>query len=58
MVEIVLPENLGEDIFGQNVLDQHLAHIGIGNARIDCFLGMFQKVLPCLAKFCVVPKRR
>ena len=30
----------GKNIFGKDVLDQHLAHIRFGQARVDRFLGM------------------
>ena len=32
LVEVAVVEDLGEDFLGQDVLDQHLAHIGVGRA--------------------------
>ena len=34
-VEVVLAEDLGEDLLGQDVLDQHLAHVGRCDVGID-----------------------
>ena len=39
-VEITVAEDTGEDVLGQDVLDQHLAHVSVGNAGVDGF--------PCL----------
>ena len=41
----------GENIFGQNVLDQHLAHVGFGEAGIDRLLGVLEKLLGGLSEF-------
>ena len=41
----------GEPIFGQNVLDQHLAHVGFGETGIDWLLGVLEKLLGGFAKF-------
>ena len=35
----------GENILGKDVLDQHLAHVGFGEARIDRLLGVLEKFL-------------
>ena len=43
MVEVVLAEHLREDVVGQDVLDQHLPHIGLGEIRVDRFVSVLQK---------------
>ena len=41
----------GENVFSKDVLDQHFAHVGFGQARIDCFLSMLEKLFCRLSKF-------
>ena len=41
----------GEDIFGQDVLDQHLAHVGFREAWIDRLLSVLEKFLGGLSEF-------
>ena len=43
-VEVAVVEDLGENLFGQDVLDQHLAHVGIGEAGVDGLLRMLQEL--------------
>jgi hypothetical protein len=35
----------GENIFGKDVLDQHLAYVRFGEARIDRLLSLLEKLL-------------
>lgn len=42
-MEIALVENLGENVFRQNMLDQHLAHVGGGDGGVDRLLRVLQK---------------
>ena len=46
LVKVAVVEDLGEDFFGQDVLDQHLAHVGLGQAGVDGLLRMGQELLP------------
>lgn len=34
-VEVAVVEDMGEDLLGQHVLDRHLAHVGLGQRRVD-----------------------
>ncbi|MNC86701.1 hypothetical protein D3C83_23750 [compost metagenome] len=49
-VEVVLAEYLGKYFLGQNVLDQHLAHIGGGDTRVDRLVRMLEEAFRLLAK--------
>ncbi len=50
LVEVAVVEHLGEDFLGQDVLDQHLAHVGFGEAGVDGFLRVCQEFLLGLAE--------
>jgi len=43
LVKVAVVEHLGEDFFGQDVLDQHLAHVGIGQRGVDGFLRVHEE---------------
>ena len=49
-VEIILVEDVGEDFLSQDVLDQHLPHIGFRQHGIDGLLGMLQECRRRLAE--------
>ena len=50
LVKVAVVKHLGENFFGEDVLDQHFAHIGIGEARVDGFLRVGQEFLFGLAE--------
>jgi hypothetical protein len=41
----------GENVFGKDVLDQHLAHIGFREARVNRFLSVLEKFFRRLPEF-------
>ena len=43
-VEIALVENVGEDLLGQDVLDQHLAHVGLAERGLIVSLACFRNL--------------
>ena len=45
LVEVAVVKHLGEDFFGQDVLDQHLAHIGVAQRGVDGLLRMQQELV-------------
>ena len=47
-------KHLAEDFLSQDVLYQHLAHIGIGQARVDGLLRMHQELGRCGAELLIV----
>ena len=52
--KFAIVENLREDFFGQNVLDQHFAHVGGGDVRVDRVLRVLEEAQRVLAKVIVV----
>ena len=50
LVEVAVVKHLGENLFGEDVLDKHLAHIGIGEIRIDRLLRMGEELFLRFAK--------
>ena len=42
-VEVAVVEDVGEDLLGQDVLDQHLAHVGFGKQGVDRLLRVGEK---------------
>ncbi len=49
-VEVAVVEDLGEDLFRQHMLDQHFAHVGLGEAGVDGLLRMLQELARGLAE--------
>lgn len=43
-MEVALTEDARENVFGQDVLDEHLANVGVGDGRVDCLLGLLQEL--------------
>ncbi len=50
LVKVGIVKHLGKDFFGEDVLDQHFAHIGFGQRRVDGLLRVAQEFFCGLAK--------
>ena len=50
LVKVRIIKHLGENLFGQDVLNQHFPHIRIGQRRVDGLLRMHQKLFFSLPK--------
>ena len=50
LVVVGAGEDGREHFAGEDVLDQHLAHVGFGEARVDRLLGVFEEFVCRLAE--------
>ncbi len=57
LVKVAVVKHLGKNLFRQDVLNQHLAHIGIAQQRVDGLLRVQQKPLFGGAEFSVAAVR-
>ena len=53
-VKLRLVEDRGENLFGQDVLNQHLAHVVQTQVRVDGFLDEFEQTVALRDEACVV----
>ena len=48
-VELVFTEHSQEDVLGEDVLQEHLAHVGLGNGRADAAVALLEELRHAIA---------